>query len=174
MRRLGLALLALAACAALTPSPSIGAGIYQVGLCITVTHGEDVSDATLVDTHALTAAIAAGTVHILSVIGGCPPAPAPAPTVAPVAAPPVPQPVAPPASATIGTGTYLVPSQVAPGTYAATAVSAFCVWQRLSGFGGSVGEVIAGGIEAGQSVVTILSTDKGFTSTGCGPWTRIR
>jgi hypothetical protein len=46
----------------------------------------------------------------------------------------------------------------------------FCYWERVSGLGGSEAEQIANSAGKGSRVVTIASTDAGFTSTGCGTW----
>jgi hypothetical protein len=59
-----------------------------------------------------------------------------------------------------------------PGTYRIREPASFCYWARLSGFGGTLGEVIANGNELNAyAVVTIAKSDKGFESNGCGEWT---
>ena len=58
------------------------------------------------------------------------------------------------------------------GTFRARAPDGLCYWERLSGFGGTPSEIIANTIADGTSVVTIAPTDRGFSSSGCGTWTR--
>ena len=68
-------------------------------------------------------------------------------------------------------GTWLVGDEVLAGTYATEGGDA-CYWTRLSGFGGELGDIIANNIGAGKQVVEIRSTDAGFSSRGCGAWSR--
>ncbi len=72
-----------------------------------------------------------------------------------------------------GAGTYLVGSEVAAGRYFSDPTSA-CYWERLSGLGGSFGEVLANefvGFDAGQWIVDILGSDRAFkTDSDCGTW----
>ena len=71
----------------------------------------------------------------------------------------------------IGDGTWLVGSEIEPGTYAATRG---CFWERLKGFSGDHDDVIArSDLREEKPVVTIEPTDVGFMSLGCGRWTRI-
>lgn len=75
----------------------------------------------------------------------------------------------------IPAGTWLVGSQVAPGTYRADAAY-LCLWLRLSGFGGAQEDVVEDGLvetRAGAELtVTIEASDAGFYSDAeCGPWT---
>lgn len=82
--------------------------------------------------------------------------------------PPPPPPPLPPGvfgDGTWHTGTTAVPA----GTYR-TAGGDSCYWARLSGFGGTFGEIIANEIGAGPKVVTIAASDVGFTSSRCGTW----
>ena len=69
---------------------------------------------------------------------------------------------------TISDGVHVVGSHIQPGTYKAE-ITDGCYWDRLSGFGGTFGEIIANGFE--DSVVTIDASDVGFASDGCGTWT---
>jgi len=69
-----------------------------------------------------------------------------------------------------GSGTHRVGTDIAPGTYRATGGST-CYWARLSGFGGSVGDVIANNLGGGSQVVAIAASDAGFESRNCGTWT---
>jgi len=74
-------------------------------------------------------------------------------------------------------GTYVVGTQVVAGTYeTVNAVSSdgLCYWARLSGFSGTLDDIIANDdVFSGHAIVTIASTDVGFQSSGCGPWTKI-
>lgn len=66
-----------------------------------------------------------------------------------------------------GPGTYIVNTDMKPGTYRAAGGKS-CYWAHLSGFGGSTSEVIANGLPTGNVIVTIAATDKSFESSGCG------
>ena len=70
-----------------------------------------------------------------------------------------------------GDGTYIVKTDMTPGTYA-SAGGTGCYWERLSGFGGTNGEILANDNVDGPTVVTIKPTDAGFSSNGCADWTR--
>jgi len=82
-----------------------------------------------------------------------------------------------------GPGDFRVGDEVAPGTYVAPGVAAGdwtdrCVWQRVSDFTFGPGSVIqsgtsSGGEDSGPQIVTIDEHDFGFSSDGCGPWTKI-
>lgn len=90
------------------------------------------------------------------------PANAPAPA-SPAAAPPA-------ASLSFGGGAKIVGRDIAPGTYRSVG-GGYCYWERLRGFGGTLGEIAANGVGYGPWIVTIAATDKGFDSTRCGRWT---
>jgi hypothetical protein len=71
---------------------------------------------------------------------------------------------------TFGEGTFIVKTDIAPGTYRSKA-GKDCYWARLGNFSGeTIGGVIANGIGSAHPVVTIKSSDKGFSSRGCGTW----
>ena len=73
---------------------------------------------------------------------------------------------------TVNDGTHAVGMHVAPGTYRSQAGTDLCYWARLSNFGhAGVDGVIANGMNPG--VVTIVSSDAGFSTQACGEWTRI-
>jgi hypothetical protein len=77
------------------------------------------------------------------------------------------------AQAGIPSGTWVVGTQIAPGTYV-TSASANCYWERVRDFTHR-GNVIASERVTipGQRVVTILDSDVGFHSEPqCGTWTR--
>lgn len=88
--------------------------------------------------------------------------PAPRPTTSTTAAGP---------KTTFGDGTHRVGTDIAPGTYRNSGGTG-CYWERLSGFGGSFGDIIANGNASGSQpvVVTISTSDAGFTSRRCGTW----
>ena len=71
---------------------------------------------------------------------------------------------------TFGDGTWAVNSQIAPGTYT-TSGGGGCYWSRSSDLTGSTSSILANDLASGHSVVTILSSDVGFKSDGCGTWT---
>src|ERR1035437_4808580 len=68
-------------------------------------------------------------------------------------------------------GTFVVGTDIQPGTYRTRVGSTGCYWERLSGFGGTPGELIANDYTNATAVVTISPADKGFSSSGCGMWT---
>ena len=70
----------------------------------------------------------------------------------------------------IGDGTYFVPSDLAPGLYIAATPSGFCYWARLSGFSGSLDEIIANAATDARQIVEIGTSDSGFETRGCGLW----
>lgn len=123
--------------------------------------------ATIADPTHTTAPVAAATTGPASV----PSTGAPATT---KAAPPP-----PPAKPTItGVGTFLVPSEVKPGTYRTVvpADGSGCYWARLKGLSGEITDVITSDVQdAGATVtVTIKPTDKAFkVDNECGTWTML-
>lgn len=66
-------------------------------------------------------------------------------------------------------GTHAVGSDIDPGTYRRTGTGS-CYWARLSGFGGTVDDIIANDNTNGQAYVTIDPTDTAFESKRCGTW----
>jgi len=91
---------------------------------------------------------------------------------APVAATPAPATPAPaPGTFTFGAGKKIVPTEVPPATYRTRTAAAGCYWERLSGLGGTFGEIITNDNTDGPAVVTIASSDKGFNSSRCATWT---
>ena len=75
------------------------------------------------------------------------------------------------AATTFGDGTFRVGTDIAAGTYKNSDSSMGCYWERVSGFDGSVDAIIANSISISHDIVTISSTDAGFTSDSCGTWT---
>lgn len=72
--------------------------------------------------------------------------------------------------AAFGDGTHRVGQDIQPGTYRAPD-AAGCYWARLRNFSGDLDSILANANESGPTVVTILRSDRGFESTGCGDWT---
>jgi hypothetical protein len=70
-------------------------------------------------------------------------------------------------------GQYLVGSQVAAGRYY-TVPSNGCYWERQSGFGGTLSDIVANefvAFDAGQLIVDINETDFAFEAdSDCGTW----
>jgi hypothetical protein len=111
-------------------------------------------------------------------VGGTPSAAPTLPPVPPTAAPtstlvPPPAPTASPtvSPGTFGDGTFRVGVDIPPGTYRATNPSQGCYWERLSGFSGGLGDIIANNYTDAPEVVTVAPGDVGFSSDGCGTWT---
>lgn len=72
----------------------------------------------------------------------------------------------------IGDGIYIVGSDIEPGTYKNSG-SDNCYFARLSGFSGTMGDIIANNNSDNTAIVTISPSDKGFESTRCGNWSKI-
>jgi hypothetical protein len=64
---------------------------------------------------------------------------------------------------------------IAAGRYFTDPPSSGCYWERESGLGGSLGEILANdfvGFNADQLIVDVLGSDKAFKSeSDCGTWT---
>ena len=76
----------------------------------------------------------------------------------------------PPSAAGFGDGTWIVGQDIAPGTYRIGASPNTCYGERLSGFGGTFGEIIANELSDDPIIVTIAPSDAGFESSRCGWW----
>ncbi|WP_126268730.1 hypothetical protein [Corynebacterium alimapuense] len=70
-------------------------------------------------------------------------------------------------------GTYLIGSDVVPGTYRAEEAGTSCYWARLSGLSGETSDIIANDSRAVSPVVMLLESDVAFQSSNCGLWTMI-
>jgi hypothetical protein len=72
-----------------------------------------------------------------------------------------------------GAGQYVVNTDIAAGRYYSVPGSS-CYWERQSGFGGSLAEILANdfvGYAANHYIVDILVSDRGFkTESACGTW----
>ena len=70
-------------------------------------------------------------------------------------------------------GTYIVGRGIPPGTYVSAAPGkGSCSWSRLRA-PGAANEVITRATTNKASTITILKTDKFFTTTGCTNWHRV-
>lgn len=102
-------------------------------------------------------------------------APPPPPTVEPTPEPtpeptiePTPEPIATPEG--VGSGQKIIGVDIQPGTYRTRSENANCYWERVSGFGGSISDIIANENIDGPAIVTIQPDDVGFNSSRCAPW----
>ena len=88
-------------------------------------------------------------------------------TAPPTTNPPTTQPPA----ASIKPGTYTVNGQIAPGRYTMPAAKNGCYWERLSGFSGTLDDIIVNDFQAfnGVAIIDIAGSDAGFDFDGdCG------
>lgn len=96
-------------------------------------------------------------------------------TPAPPTATPEPSPTPTPSAFTFGEGVKIVGENVPPGIYRSTGPGGglfdSCYWERLSGFGGTLDEIVANEFADYRQVVEIKGSDAGFNSEGCGEWT---
>jgi hypothetical protein len=70
-----------------------------------------------------------------------------------------------------GPGTYLVGSDIAPGTWKTTGGSG-CYYARSKDASGTLDSIITNHISSGASVVTIARTDGVFETSRCAEWVR--
>jgi hypothetical protein len=70
-----------------------------------------------------------------------------------------------------GDGMYLVGVDIEPGTYTSTGDG---YWERLKSAVGGVDGIIVNGNAKGTATVKIAKTDRLFSSSGMGVWTRIK
>jgi hypothetical protein len=76
----------------------------------------------------------------------------------------------PPSS--ISDGVWSVGDEMQAGTWSATFTTS-CYWARLSGFGGTLEEILANDNETSSAIVQIQPGDIGFLASRCGVWTKI-
>jgi len=69
-------------------------------------------------------------------------------------------------------GTWLVGTDIKPGTYRSSS-DGDCYWARLKNTSGDFEAILANG-NGGNQVVTIKTSDKAFESARCAPWTKVR
>jgi hypothetical protein len=77
----------------------------------------------------------------------------------------------PPPPRTFGDGVWVVGRDIPAGTYRTATSPDFCYGARLSGFGGTLDDIIANEIGYESLIVTIEPSDAGFESTDCDLWT---
>jgi hypothetical protein len=73
-------------------------------------------------------------------------------------------------TAPFGDGEYQVGVDISPGTWKAEN-TAGCYWARLKGFSGEPSDMITNSNDSG--IVKILKGDKGFSTSGCGSWSKV-
>lgn len=76
-------------------------------------------------------------------------------------------------TANFDAGTFIVGTDIAPGTWRSNGSGTGCYWARQKSFSGKISDVIANYFGSASAVVTISPTDVGFTSSGCGSWARV-
>ena len=74
-----------------------------------------------------------------------------------------------PATVSFGSGVWRVGIDIPAGIFRNSSGSS-CYWARLSGFGGTLDEIIANNFDDVPNIVAIQSSDRGFESSGCGTW----
>ena len=68
-------------------------------------------------------------------------------------------------------GIHIVGRDIAPGTYISSVIEGeICFWSRLTGFDGDPFKRLNIYASEGQAIATILDSDAGFRSFGCGEW----
>ncbi len=70
-------------------------------------------------------------------------------------------------------GDYIVGTDIQPGAYRSEGRSD-CYYARLRGFGHTIQDIVANGNTSASVVVTVAPGDRGFESSGCGAWARLR
>lgn len=71
--------------------------------------------------------------------------------------------------------TYVIGKAVRSGTYASAApASGTCTWARLGELKAGIRHVLAQATTTGPSQITIMTTDRLFTTSGCATWQRVR
>jgi hypothetical protein len=68
-------------------------------------------------------------------------------------------------------GTYILGTDIDSGDWRSTGGD-LCYWARLKDFSGELDGIIANDNVSGPTIVTIDDSDVGFTTRGCGAWTR--
>lgn len=86
-------------------------------------------------------------------------------------APATPEPAAAPELQGLGSGTYLVGSEVQPGRLRTRESSPGCYWARLAGASGELDDIQANGSGSGPLIVDISADDYAFQTQRCAPWT---
>lgn len=76
-------------------------------------------------------------------------------------------------TAPFGPGTFIVGTDIAPGTWRSDGTGSSCYWERLGGFSGLSADLLANQFGSAPAQVTITPIDQGFASSGCGTWSKI-
>jgi len=71
-----------------------------------------------------------------------------------------------------GEGSFVVNDQIRAGRYQSSGGDP-CYWERTTGFGGTLDQIIANANASGPTVVDIAPSDVGFKSRGCGTWSLV-
>src|SRR5690606_3128505 len=69
-------------------------------------------------------------------------------------------------------GTHRVNTDIQPGVYRAPGGDR-CYWERLSGFRGTLDDILANGYGDVRPIVRIKRGDAGFSTERCGTWTSV-
>jgi hypothetical protein len=81
---------------------------------------------------------------------------------------------APPApAATFGDGDWVVNEQIEAGRYRSDGGDGGCYWERASGLQHGFDDILANDNASGQAIVEISPSDRRFSSSGCGTWTKV-
>jgi hypothetical protein len=72
---------------------------------------------------------------------------------------------------TVGDGEWEVNTHIQPGRWSASGGNR-CYWARTASFSHTAESIIASDYATGHPVIDILPTDVGFTTKGCGIWTK--
>ncbi len=80
-----------------------------------------------------------------------------------------------PANETILDGTWRVGEDIQPGIYRTIPPEGLggCYWQRLSGLGGEINDIIANDLTDSPAQVQIKASDYAFSSEDCGTWSKV-
>jgi hypothetical protein len=76
-------------------------------------------------------------------------------------------------TAPFGAGTYQIGTEVAAGLWRNSGSTDSCYWERLSGFGGTLDDVILNDFTDSIATAWIDPGDLAFSCARCGTWTRI-
>lgn len=76
---------------------------------------------------------------------------------------------------TFGPGTYVVGTDILPGTYRSAGPTSdlFCYWARLKDTSGDMSAIVANDNTSGPTTVTISPSDGAFTTSRCQEWHKI-
>jgi hypothetical protein len=69
-------------------------------------------------------------------------------------------------------GVYVVGVDIQPGTWRSDGSGSSCYWERLRNFTGN-DEIIDNYLGSAPAVVTILTSDVGFSASRCGTWSKV-